>query len=64
MTTALFNTVIQPNGIRTLELVDPEFEEIIDPGDVKEEYVVGPAVAVDDNVATFDGVTGYLIQDG
>ena len=64
MTTALFNTVIQPNGIRTLELVDPEFEEIIDPGDVKEEYVVGPAVAVDDNVATFDGVTGKLIQDG
>jgi hypothetical protein len=26
--------------------------------------VVGPAVAVDDNVATFDGVTGKLIQDG
>lgn len=26
--------------------------------------VVGPASAVDDNIATFDGITGKLIQDG
>lgn len=26
--------------------------------------VVGPAGAVDDNIATFDGITGKLIQDG
>lgn len=26
--------------------------------------VVGPASAVDDNIATFDGTTGKLIQDG
>jgi hypothetical protein len=50
--------------IQSGEMVDTTTQAIADLAGSGSGDVVGPASAVDDRIATFDGTTGKLIQDG